>query len=383
MTRKERQSETDAELLGRPQRPSRWRTDHPADQTGTDKRKQPHHLVNRLIGLETEYATLVMKGDELESTELPAGQRVYTALCDAIRQEQPSVPGVFDHDQLFLANGAAVSFESHPTMHQQPGGFLEIATPEVHTPADLLACQRAIDNLATDAAHNSSTGFDIRMIKNSRDALGHVYGCHENYEAEVATGLFLLIYRCFMLLLWGIQVISLLASLPIMAGILAMVLACKMIKGQKVAFDGPEDLFGGVPRWLASPLLAILRCVHLPTVIVLRFVVRHIAFRRQRRALTAFLVSRVVLCGTGTLNTDGRYHVSAKGMAIDSVADMGGFNGEKPIFVFGHWLGQFCAKSFYSLASTKQMFGKKQRLQIGLSDSNLSDLARCQSKFSR
>ena len=168
MTRKDRQSDTDAERLGQPQRASRWRTAHTADHSGTVKHehKQPYRLVSRLIGLETEYATLVMGSEGLEPTELPAAQRVYTALCNAIRQEQPTVPGVFDHDQLFLANGSAVSFESHPTMHQQPGGFLEIATPEVHAPTDLLACQRAIDTLATDAANNSSTGFDIRMIKN-------------------------------------------------------------------------------------------------------------------------------------------------------------------------------------------------------------------------
>ena len=339
------------------------------------KTRQPSQLVSRLIGLETEYATLVLDTDGTESAELPTSQAVYSALCEVIRQDQPSVPGVFDQDQLFLANGSAVSFESHPTMHQKPGGFLEIATPEVHAPSELLACQRSVDNLATDAAVNSATDFDIRILKNSRDAFGHVYGCHENYEAEVAKGVLLLIYRLFILLLWGMQVVSLMASLPIMAGILGMVLACKMARGQKVVFDGPEDLFESVPRWLASPLLATLRCVHLPTVLVLRFVARHIAFRRQQRGLTAFLVSRVVLCGTGTLAPNGCYHVSAKGMAIDSIADIGGFNGEKPIFIFGHWLGQFCAKSFYSLASTKQMFGRKQRLQIGLSDSNLSDLS--------
>ncbi len=62
-------------------------------------------------------------------------------------------------------------------------------------------------------------------------------------------------------------------------------------------------------------------------------------------------------------------------MAIDAVADMGGFRGERPIFVYGHWLGQFCAKSFLSLGSTRQMFKRRQRLQIGLSDSNLADLA--------
>lgn len=374
MTRQERQSEAARE---RRANAPRWRTDIPPERTGKvpPKSRQPRQLVSRLIGLETEYATLVLDTDGTESADLPTSQAVYSALCEVIRQDQPSVPGVFDQDQLFLANGSAVSFESHPTMHQKPGGFLEIATPEVHAPSELLACQRSVDNLATDAAFNSATDFDIRILKNSRDALGHVYGCHENYEAEVAKGVFLLIYRLFILLLWGMQVVSLMASLPIMAGILGMVLACKMARGQKVLFDGPEDLFESVPRWLASPLLATLRCVHLPTVLVLRFVARHIAFRRQQRGLTAFLVSRVVLCGTGTLDPNGCYHVSAKGMAIDSIADIGGFNGEKPIFVFGHWLGQFCAKSFYSLASTKQMFGRTQRLQIGLSDSNLSDLS--------
>ena len=377
MTQNKRQSETDSKGHGQRSRSPRWRTDKPPEKSATPnpKPKNPSPLASRLIGLETEYATLILGTDEVEPNGMPAAQHVYSALCDVIRQDQPTVPGVFDQDQLFLANGSAVSFESHPAMHQEPGGFLEIATPEVRAPSELLTCQRSIDRLAADAAFNSKTGFDIRILKNSRDALGHVYGCHENYEAEVAHGLFLVIYRLFILLLWGMQAISLLASLPVMAAILAVVFLCKTLKLQPISFEKPDDLFESVPRWVATPLLATLRCVHLPTVLVLRLVIRHIAFRRQRRCLTAFLVSRVVLCGTGTLDPNGRYHVSAKGIAIDSIADMGGFNGEKPIFVFGHWLGQFCAKSFYSLASTMQMFGRKQRLQIGLSDSNLSDLA--------
>jgi len=328
-----------------------------------------------LIGLETEYATLVVGSDEIDRKDLPASLTVYSALCDAIRRDQPVVTGVFDHEQLFLASGAAVTFESHPTLHSDPGGFLEIATPEVHGPTDLLACQRSIDGLASDAAADSLTGFDIRIIKNSSDALGHVYGCHENYEAEVASGLWLCIYRGFMLLLWAMQVVSLGISLPVMAGILCVIIAYKWAKGKPVAFDHPQDLFESVPGWLARPLLGLLRWVHVPTVIVLRFVARHIAFRRQRKWLTAYLVSRIAICGTGVLHPSGRYQMSAKAMAIDAVADMGGFRGERPIFLYGHWLGQFCAKSFFSLASTKQMFGRKQRFQIGLSDSNLSDLA--------
>ncbi|MGI9473763.1 MAG: proteasome accessory factor PafA2 family protein [Rubripirellula sp.] len=331
--------------------------------------------MTRLIGLETEYATLVADPQDLDHDDLPPSHLVYSQICEAIRRDQPTVSGLFDSEQMFLASGGAVTFESHPAMHASPGGLVEIATPEVRSPAELLACQRSIDELVSDAAAESETSFDMRILKNSSDALGHVYGCHENYEAEVASGLWLVIYRLFILLLWCMQVVSLVASLPVMAAILLIVVICRYFKGADVSVADPQDVFEIVPSWLSTILITALRLVHLPTVIVLRVVARHVAFRRQRKYLTAFLVSRVALCGTGNLDHSGRFQMSAKAMATDSVADMGGFRGERPIFVYGHWLGQFCAKSFLSLASTRQMLRRQQRLQIGLSDSNLSDLA--------
>lgn len=332
-------------------------------------------LVSRLVGLETEYATLVADRQDLTHDDLPPSHLVYVQICEAIRRDQPTVAGLFDSEQMFLASGGAVTFESHPSMHALPGGLVEIATPEVRSPEELLACQRSIDALAADAAADSETSFDLRVIKNSSDALGHVYGCHENYEAEVATGIWLVLYRCCMALLWCMQILCLLVSLPLMAVIFLVVTACKVFRGATVDSNEPQDMLDTVPHWLSVLLIGALRLIHLPTVVVLRFVARHIAFRRQRRYLTAFLVSRVALCGSGNLDHDGCYQMSAKAMAIDAVADMGGFRGERPIYVYGHWLGQFCAKSFLSLGSTRQMFKRKQRLQIGLSDSNLADLA--------
>jgi hypothetical protein len=205
--------------------------------------------------------------------------------------------------------------------------------------------------------------------------MGHVYGCHENYEAEVASGAGLLLYRCFIALLWGMQTLSLVVALPLMGMIVLIVTVCRLFRAADATSNAPQDMFDVVPDRLAALMITSLRLVHIPTVLVLRFVARNIAFRRQRRYLTAFLVSRVALCGSGNLDHDGLYQMSAKAMSIDSVADMGGFRGERPIFVYGHWLGQFCAKSFMSLASTRQMFRRYQRLQIGLSDSNLADLA--------
>jgi hypothetical protein len=343
---------------------------------GAPRPREPEFpLVSRLVGLETEYATLVADRQDLDREDLPPSHMVYVQICEAIRRDQPTVAGLFDSEQMFLACGGAVTFESHPSMHALPGGLVEIATPEVRSPDELLACQRSIDALAADAASDSETSFDLRVLKNSSDAMGHVYGCHENYEAEVASGAGLLLYRCFIALLWGMQTLSLVVALPLMGMVVLIVTICRLFRAADATSNAPQDMFDVVPDRLAALMITSLRLVHIPTVLVLRFVARNIAFRRQRRYLTAFLVSRVALCGSGNLDHDGLYQMSAKAMSIDSVADMGGFRGERPIFVYGHWLGQFCAKSFMSLASTRQMFRRYQRLQIGLSDSNLADLA--------
>ena len=319
---------------------------------------------------------MVADNEGLHRDDLPSSQLVYMQICEAIRRDQPTVAGLYDHDQMFLANGGAVTFESHPTLHALPGGLIEIATPEVRSPEELLNCQRSIDRLIADAAADIGLTVDLRILKNSSDALGHVYGCHENYEVDVADGAWLVVYRLFVGLLWAMQTVSLIVSFPLLAIIFSVMFIFRMAKGGWSSLaNEPADLFQLVPSWGASAIIRMLRIIHLPTVLVLRFVARHVAFRRQRKHLTAMLISRVALCGTGDVDSNGCYRMSAKAMSIDSLADMGGFRGERPIFVYGHWLGQFCAKSFVSLASTRQMFSKRQRLQIGLSDSNLADMA--------
>lgn len=380
------------------------------DRNNNSQRRQLKHgdvrlrpLVSRLMGLETEYATMVADPQNLDQDDLPAAWLVYQQICEAIKRDQPTASGLFDRQQLFLASGGAVSFESHPSLQSSPGGLVEIATPEVRSPSELLACQRSMDQLASEATADSETSFDLRILKNSSDVLGHVYGCHENYDAEVATGWMLAVYRCFVLLLWLIQTITLMVSFPLMMLVVGMMgwtryrRARKDRRSKKGLARNPdaepdehedydeydrweaetesEEFYSSMPRWLSAIMVFLLRFVHLPTVIVLTFVAKHVAFRRQRRFLTAMLISRVALCGTGNLDSEGRFQISAKAMAIDSVSHLGGFRGERPIYVFGHWLSQLSAKSFVSLWSTRKLLNRRQRFQIALSDSNMSDLA--------
>lgn len=332
-------------------------------------------LVSRLIGLETEYAPLIIDRQRIDGEDLPAGPSLFDRICDVIRRDQPTAVGVFDNRQLFLASGGAVTRESASPLDDAAGGFIEFATPEVRSPAELLACQRSIDALAATAAGDATVDCDVRLLKNNCDARGHVYGCQENYEAEVARGIWLWIYRAFILLLWFMQVITTLITLPLVTVIVgALAIYRKRLRLAESATE-PQAMMESIPSWLSRWLISLIRLIHLPTVLVLRLVARHIAFRRQRKFLAGFLVSRVALCGSGNLQPDGRYHLSAKAMAIDTIADLGGFRGERPIFVYGHWLSQLCEKSFLSLGSARQLLRAKQRLQIGLSDSNMSDLA--------
>ncbi len=337
---------------------------------------RPSRLLSRLLGMETEYATTFMDGTSHQSEELPSAREVYRAIVDRIRSYQPTAIGLYDHDQVFLASGGAVNFESHPSLQSQPGGLIEIATPEVRSIHELIACQRSIDDLVAMAASQTEFGLDLRVLKNSSDARGHTYGCQENYETEVARGVWLVIYRAFVLLLWVMQVLSFLAAIPLVVAATAMTVAARLFSS---ATDRQRtealDVFTEMPPGVLALLVHSLRLVNRPIVIVLRFVGNHIAFRPQRRYLAALLVSRVAVASTGELDQCGRFRLSAKAMTIDSVADMGGFNGERPIFVYGHWLSQLCAKSFFSLSSTRSLLKRSQRLQIGLSDSNLCDLA--------
>ena len=48
-------------------------------------------LVSRLIGLETEYATLVADRQDLDRDDLPPSHMVYVQICEAIRRDQPTV----------------------------------------------------------------------------------------------------------------------------------------------------------------------------------------------------------------------------------------------------------------------------------------------------
>ncbi|MCC9655490.1 proteasome accessory factor PafA2 family protein [Rhodopirellula halodulae] len=368
-------------------------------------------LCRRLMGMETEFATFVEPLDGGVQSQVSA-REVYVALRDAICRQMPAVEGLDGGDRRFFANGSALNLETHLSFRDEPGGLVEMATPEVLRPSDLVACQRAIDEIMREASgevhfERGQSVHRLRVLKNSCDAAGHLYGCQENYETDVASGLGLVAYRLAIVCLWAMQVICVLLSIPVVASIVVASMLQRGLSNLRLrrgineqtnpAVESDEDQrvdsftdddewldecesdseesFVALPRWFQWLSITLMRILHLPLVFGLRVVGSHFAFRAQRRYLTGLLVSRIAIMGTGHLDHDGCFFLSGKAFGVDRVTDIGGFSGERPIFVYGHWLTKLCGRSWRSIAETRHLLKQRQRLQIGLSDSNLSDLA--------
>ena len=339
-------------------------------------------MLDRLIGLETEYATIVRSPKD--QGEPPTRRAVYEAICDQITKRLPVARGRYDADAIFLANGGAFSMETSPNRLEMPGGLIEGATPEARSPKVLVQCQRAQDRLIAEAAKNCEIPGCVTIVKNSCDAHGHVYGCQENYSAAVARGPMLIVYWLGMALvmipacLYWAACISLLAiEMAALIAVRAPWRAFRYVTGRDSAEQADQlgTLTDPLPPFMLTATAVALRVISMPAAAALYLVARFIAFRQQRQHLTAFLVSRVVLTGAGYVDRANRFRLSGKAMAIDTVTGFGGYLGERPIYVFHHWLQQLCGRSLLSSRSIVELFKQKQRLQIGLSDSNISDTA--------
>jgi proteasome accessory factor A len=99
-----------------------------------------------------------------------------------------------------------------------------------------------------------------------------------------------------------------------------------------------------------------------------------LSFRRQRRAMLAFLVSRPVLSGAGTLAEDGSFGLSEKGPSIEQVVRTTAER-QRSIFETGNLVKDLYAPMRLRIRPLLALFRARQRMQLGLSDSNVAQVA--------
>src|SRR5262249_20627170 len=146
---------------------------------------------------------------------------------------------------------------------------------------------------------------EATLIKNNRDSKGSAYGSHENYEAIIASGP--------ALVFWRVGVTLLVPFLPLAMIVWILVFLVSLLLQAPVMLfrssrGGRPDLppsWDHVLDWLSMLMF-------LPVFAVSEVLVRLTAFRRARRALLPFLVSRPVIAGAGALSTCGRFTLSPR-----------------------------------------------------------------------
>ncbi|MEX1363465.1 MAG: proteasome accessory factor PafA2 family protein [Nannocystaceae bacterium] len=351
-------------------------------------------MLRRLLGLESEYAIGVSPRD---GPTAPTNAEVYAAVREAIEEHYVTRPGEGSLQQIFVENGGSFSYESLPWAPD--AGLVEGATAECRGPGTALLYQRAQDAILAEAlpqAEHILAGrgrlAQLSLRKNCVDAEGNVYGAQENYEAELARGLALWTWRAGLVLLLPLAAVSTLATWTML--LVAVVVAVVLLVPFGIAglwsdrvrrLPLHRELFGGervgdregygFEHRLGRPFSAAERVLWEPTLRPFFWLAAALAFGRARRDAMAFLVTRPVLSGTGTLHADDRFGLSEKGPAMIRSSRRSVVPSDRAI-----WDGGNLCKSVLGLAMLRwrsfgSLFARRQRLQLGLSDSNVTQIA--------
>lgn len=340
---------------------------------------------DRLIGLETEYA---IRLSSTAAAEVPR-YSLYQALISAVRTRVVAVPARHFKDGVFLANGGAIWFETERPATGQ--GLIEGSTPECRGPRAALCYQRAQDLLLGQAARAPDGGHRFTLIKNDRDGFDNVYGAQENYQASLGPPAAVWAWRCGLVVLVPLAVLTWLALLAIVGLILIYIAGAAafywiaqfgIAKPRNLAIHlFGRDLVEGratgqpVPNWMEGVLFWLTRIVQTPLALSVWALAVVTAFRKTRAGLLPFLVSRALVAGAGTVDRDGSFYLADKGPSINSVVGLGNVIGERPIFTMGHFFKAICAGTWFAPSHFGNLFHRQQRLQIGLGDSNMAETA--------
>ncbi len=343
-------------------------------------------VLRRLIGLETEYAIRFgLPGSS------PGNRRIFEHVRAKLRARVATRPGrgMRQKQELFTQNGGAFSYEHLP--HCTTGGLIEGATPECRSPSQLLLYQKAQDLLLFECVAEveritfGSFSGELGLLKNCRDAEGHRYGAQENYEADIGRGFWLAAYRLGMAVLlpwvmlwtafaWLVQAALVLTLVPFFLVLMLMhslVPALRRWRWLSAVADGGsefEDSLGKLSLWLSYGLSFP---VMLPHLLLLRLC----AFRDVRKHALAFLITRPILTGAGTVEPGGRFGLSEKGPVIRRVMRWTIAPADRCVLDPGNLLKKLLIGMDFRRISIPPLFYRRQRLQLGLSDSNMAQTA--------
>ncbi len=328
-------------------------------------------LLNRLIGIETEYAFRYSVPDRRNSHAL------YRLLVASFATRLPLVESHKNPNRVFLANGGALSWE--PNLNSLTGylGFIEVATPQCRQPKQVVAYLTAFDHLIADALEdpliNSQDFVPMAAIRNSCDGFGQRYGQQENYEVQIASGVWLLLWWVGLAMLLPVLLLQKLFSK------IALTLTLGRMKHDRACAESSDDSYRKSSRLRLSGMrLAtfLLQICHAPLEYLFQRLCCAVLLRRHRRVLGAYLASRVCFDGSGHVDRLGVFRLSSRGMQINSFIGFSGNGQRKPMIDLHHWFRTLCLDDSRNLKAYRNLFRRRQRIQICCGDTSTNEYIR-------
>ena len=366
-------------------------------------------MKRRRVGQETEYAVRRPHTGDSTSNNGPSNHSLFLLIRGYITDHCRSLPGYRDfyQSQFFTENGGAFAYEALPTAEWD--GLIEGATPECLTPYELLCHQRAqeawlIQALSSQRIQNDQAFQGCGLLKNCRDAEGHIYGSQENYESEIGTPIWLFVYRLVVCIAIPVTFVGTIAMILGMLSFIFVVGLLGLITGTISFLMGaishliPTTPFIQLAAWLRrlneraiskvasineeqAAQLATLTLFPVLFVILSPFawLISHITFRQVRRGISGFLVSRVIISGAGSLIDEQTFVLSEKGFALRATMRNWATMASRSLYDSGNLLKgvHLAALDCFVLRRTNWLFllHRTQRIQIGCSDANRCDVA--------
>lgn len=334
------------------------------------------------MGVETEYAIRCKQSATTLGSVLD-----FNRLITSLGIETPIAPSFRNPHRFFLANGGCISLETGASSSFQHA-MLESATPECHSPRELLCYQIAMEMLLSEIVSKTFVDQDAHLLKGSADAHGHTYGQHESYEMCIAKGSNLIGWRLGLLLMLPVVIAYRFSAAFwfVLIWLASQAFGLVWRTGRQFQRSVPKEgksteslqpakglrLTLLHPRWVSLCAYG-LRILHSPLAFILWANIYCFALRSQRRHLTAFLASRCIVDGAGYLDKENRFWVSARAATVNSVIGFGSYGRSCPLLRCDSWLRGLCVGPLWSLGNYTKLFQARQRVEIAIGDSGMCE----------
>lgn len=325
------------------------------------------------------------------SGQPPSKGQLFRLLAGQLARRLPIVPARNAHDGYFLATGGALWFESDFGAPQ--AGRLQASTPECRGAQQVILYQRAQDRLFSSAAEHVEPQDALRLERRADDRSGA--GTQEDYETEIASGLTLHAWRIGLVVLLPLAVVTWLAILGLIGAIMGYLFATGFVVLPLLSFlrqprQVVRQLFGvrspdlhlpetlacavPIPPWLDRLVSLAIQVVITPLACGLSVLARLTAFRRARRTLLPFLVSRTILTGSGGVTEEGDCLPADGSGPRNCLLGFEGLWNDRPLFDMSHFLKTAYAEAWFRPRTYFELFRSRQWLRVSLSDTNMADV---------